>query len=317
MEKVIAAQARANEVSRQLKAVTKDRDQLLEEYTDMRNAREVPKSPAKANRKKAQIGSVRMAFGDVHGMLMDRGAVDAMLADMKQIDPDEIVLLGDILECGGWLAKHQPIGFIASCDYTFQEDVQAANWLLDQIQLAAPRAEIHYLEGNHEDRIERWATDQAMAKKRDAEFLMEAFGPKAVLRLKDRGIHWYNRHEVHEEGLPRGWIKRGNMYFTHSLKYSKNAARDAATATAGNVTYACTHREDAATVVFPAIGLVKAFNPGCLSQMQPIWKHSQPTSWSQGYALDFVADSGDFQHINVAIWRGESLASPMIQRFKS
>jgi len=316
MEKVIAAQARVNETNKLCNALKRDREDLLSEYTDMRNARKVRVSPA-VPRARTKCSSVRVSFGDVHGMMMDVDAIAALLRDIKVLDPDEIILGGDITECGGWLAKHQPIGFVATCDYTYQEDIGAANWFLDELQKAAPSAVILFIEGNHEDRVERWCVDQTMANKRDAEFLRQAFAPQFMLRLKDRGIQYFGRHDIHEAGLPRGWIRRGKMFFTHSLTYSKNAARDAAAKTAGNVTYFCTHREDEATIVFPAVGIVKAFNPGCLCQMQPVYRHSDPTSWSQGYAIDFIAKSGNFQRVHIPIWRGESLAGAMIERFKS
>lgn len=315
MRHVIDAQAKTRDAKRELDALRKDRQQLLEEYTDLRNARPVHVSPL-VHQCPQKADRVRVSFGDVHGMLMDRGAVAALLSDLKLLNPDEIVLGGDIVECGGWLAKHQPLGFVANCDYTYQEDCQAANTFLDDVQAACPEAVIHYIEGNHEDRVERWCVDQTMANKRDAEFLRQAFAPQFMLRVKERGIHYYSRHEIYVDGAPRGWIKLGKMYFTHSLTYSKNAARDAAQKTAGNVTYFCTHREDTASIVFPSVGLVKAFNPGCLSQMQPLWKHSDPTSWSQGYAIDFIAKSENFQHIHVPIWRGESLGSCIVTRFR-
>ena len=107
------------------------------------------------------------------------------------------------------------------------------------------------------------------------------------------------------------------MFFTHSLTYSKNAARDAIMKTAGNVTYFCTHREDAATVVFPGIGIVKAFNPGCLCSMQPVWKMSDPTTWSQGYQVEFITKSENFQCVHIPIWRGNSLAADMCDKFKA
>jgi hypothetical protein len=315
MEKVIAARASAEELRRYTKALEADRQLLLEEYNDMKNARPVPKSrPAPVHQSKSE--SVRVTAGDVHGMMMDRAAVDAFLRDVKTLNPDEVVLTGDIVECGGWLAKHMPIGFVATCDYSYQEDVRAASWFLDELQAAAPNAALHFLEGNHEDRVERWCVDQTMAHGRDSDFLRLAFSPFALLRLEERGIPYYRRTEIYGTGLPRGWIKLGQMFFTHSLTYSKNAARDAAIKTAGNVTYGCTHREDTATVVFPGVGIVKAFNPGCLCQMQPIWKHSDPTSWSQGYGIDFIAKSGSFLRVHVPIWRGESLAGSMVERFR-
>jgi hypothetical protein len=107
------------------------------------------------------------------------------------------------------------------------------------------------------------------------------------------------------------------MYFTHTLGRGKSAAQQAASKTAGNVTYFCTHREDTATMVFPSVGLVKAFNPGCLCSLQPVWMNSDPTNWSHGYAIDIIAPSENFQRIHVPIWKGESLAGVMLQRFSS
>lgn len=312
--RILAAESALKEYKAQLNAVKRERDELLSEFLDLKNARPVPKSPAA--RRHSGRDTVRVCVGDVHGMMMDKAAVAAFLADVRVLNPDEVVLGGDILDCGGWLAKHQPLGFVANCDYSYQEDVRAANWFLDELQDAAPNAVIHYLEGNHEDRVERWAMDTAMARKCDVQFLLAAFGPRAVLRLDERGIRWYNRHEVHGKGLMRGWIKLGKMFFTHSLTYSRNAARDAVGKTAGNVTYWCTHREDTATIVFPGVGICKSFNPGCMCSIMPVYRHTDPTSWSQGYAIDFVAQSGNFQHIQVPIWDGESLAGSVINRFK-
>lgn len=316
IRRVIDIQANLAQLEKENRALRRDRDQLLSEYRDFRNARKIRKVATQV-RHTSKADRIRVAFGDVHGAMMDRPAVDAMLADLKRLNPDEIVIGGDLVECGGWLAKHHPLGFVATCSYTYQDDINAANWFLNQVCEAAPNADIHYLEGNHEDRVERWIVDQVMANQRDAAFLHNLASPAALLRLKDRGICYYRRSDIHVEGLPRGWIRLGEMFFTHSLTYSRNAARDAASKTAGNVTYFCTHREDAATIVFPAVGLVKAFNPGCLCQMQPVWKHSDPTSWSQGYAIDYIAKSGAFQRIHVPIWRGRSLATAMIERFKS
>jgi hypothetical protein len=315
IKRVIDVQAQMKALRDENAALRKDRNELLSEYEDMRKARPLPKlTTGKAAVVKAD--KVRVSFGDVHGMNMDRQAVGAMLSDIRTLDPDEIVIGGDLVDCGGWLAKHQPIGFVAACDYSYQEDIAAANYFLDALQESAPRAEIHYIEGNHEDRVERWIVDETLAHRRDAAFMMALCSPRVLLRLDQRKIKYYRRSEIYGDGLPRGWIKLGKMYFTHSLTYSKNAARDAAAKTAGNVTYFCTHREDTASIVFPSVGLVKAFNPGCLSQMQPIYRHSDPTSWSQGYAIDYIAASENFQHIHVPIWRGQSLAVSMVERFK-
>jgi len=310
--KVIEAQARLSAAKRQIAALRRDRSELLAEYEDMVNARKVPTMKTRA--RPATADRVRVSFGDVHGMRADVDAIRAMLADIRRLVPDEIVIGGDLLECGGWLSKKQPVGFVAYCDYTYQEDVRAANTFLDELRAAAPTAQIHYLEGNHEDRVERWIVDQVMASQRDADFLTRLVSPATLLRLGARKIKYYRRSETYGDGLPRGWIQLGKMYYTHQLASSRNAARDSVAKTAGNVTYFHTHREDTAAMVFPSVGLVKAFNPGCLCEMQPIWRHSDPTSWSQGYQIEYIAKSGNFQAVHVPIWRGESLACTMFNR---
>lgn len=316
MEKVIDAQARLEQLRRQVNVLKRDREDLLSEYTDSKNARKVVASgPKKRTIPTSEV--VRIYAGDLHGMRMDRQCVDAFLADMRRIDPDEIVLGGDMLECGGHLAKHMPIGYVALCDYTYQEDVGATNWFLDELQKAAPHASIEYLEGNHEHRIERWCVDQAMSNQRDSEFLRQVYGPATLLRLKDRGIKFYPQGDVHEDGLTRGWIKRGKMYLAHNITEGKNSAARAVDKTAGNVTYFHTHSFDQSPRVFPSVGLVMAFSPGCLCEMQPMWKHSDPSGWNQGYDIDFITSSGNFQRVHIPIWRGESLARMMIERLKS
>jgi len=313
MERVIAAQAKIQELQREVRALRTDRDQLLEEYQDALNARPVPVSPT-ASKKSVGGTRLRVVAGDLHGMRMDPAAARSFLDDVKVLRPDEVVLGGDMLEVGGWLAKHQPVGFVAETDYSYQEDIAATNWFLDELQVAAPKAVIHYLEGNHEDRVERWAVDQTRAHQREAGYLYEAFAPRSLLRLSERGISYYHRGNVYVEGLPRGWIELDGMYFVHELGRGKNAARDALHQAAGDVTYFHTHRADTSTDVFPRTGLVHAYNPGCLCKMQPMWMHSKPTGWSQGYAIDIIDADGDNTHLQIPIWRGKSHLEPILQQ---
>lgn len=314
MQKVIDAQARAKALQRENAALRKDRDDLLSEHTDFINRQRVAPTATKRRKAPTKQDKVRVSFGDMHGLGMDRPAVDALLDDMRRLDPDEIIIGGDMLECGGWLAKHQPIGFVASCGYTYQDDIEATNWFLDELAKAAPKATAVYLEGNHEDRVERWIVDQTMANKRDGAFLMSFVSPQVRLRLAERGIEYVRRSDVKMRGLPPGWIKLGKMFYTHELSSGKTAAAKAVSITAGNVTFFHTHQVSSATVVLPAVGVVKGFCPGCLCLSQPLWHHSLPTNWSLGYNIEIIAKSENFQHIHVPIWDGESLGCSLLDR---
>ena len=644
----MAARAAADAARRELAAVTKDRNDLLLEYTALQAAK-YPVPPKPVPRKRRKEDFVRVIANDVHGQMMDRDAVEAFLRDLKEWDADEIVLNGDIVECGGFLATHHTLGYVAQTEYSFQEDIAAGNWFLDEIQKAAPRAKIHYIEGNHEClhpdhevltdggwkpiaevttedtvatmtpqgvmvwqkpthihafdfegemvrlesptthalmtpnhrvafygqgkgrplqyrradsmvgacsadvptsarssnaeyqkysddeirltawvltdghltcrvgisqskpenvkrieslmdklevryskrtrqrdikeicgvalkscmpsvdfdisassardyiapmfgihewnhtlgnckkmpdwirllsdrqfdvfldevmladgspcsdgkskskavygskdflsdlqaecvthgyraslrsrnrngihdywvlnltprdnvrtegrhysshpyqgkvhclttpssnfftrykgsvhvtgncRIERWIVDQTMRHGRDSAFLRTLLAPETLLRLSERGVLYYGRDTHHISGLPPGWIKLGKIFFVHELGGGKNAASAAVGRTAGNVVYAHTHVADTSTTVLPGVGLVAAWNPGCLCQRTPLWRNSNPTGWSHGYAVQFVNKSEEFLHVNVSIWNGKSLVGQLINKIK-
>jgi len=316
MSEVIKAKAEVIALKKELSAIKKDRDDVYAEYKDLREAKYPVAAPKRPARRREKEDRVRVIANDIHGSMMDVAAVNAFLADLKDWNPDEIVLNGDLIECGGFLAAHQTLGYVAQTAYSYQEDVAMANWFLDEVQKAAPNAEIHYIEGNHEDRVERWVVDQTMRHQRDSEFLRGLVSPEYLLRLQERGIAFYRRSIEHVPGLPPGWIKLGKIFFVHELAGSKNAARDSVSRTAGNVVYAHTHREDTASLVLPGVGLVKAWNPGCLCQLRPLWRHSDPTGWSHGYGVQIISKSGDFLHLNIPIWEGRSLAGNMHGRIQ-
>lgn len=316
INEMMQARAALIKTKKELAAVTKDRDELLVEYGNLQDAK-YPLPPVKTREGQCKGDFIRIVAGDVHGAMMDRQAVDAFLSDLKRWNPDEVVLLGDIVECGGFLAAHHTMGYVSQTQYSWQDDIASGNWFLDQVQKAAPRAVIHYIEGNHEDRVERWIVDQTLRHTRDAEFLRRLIAPDHLLKLEKRGIRFYRRSVEYVPGLPPGWIKLGKVFFVHELSGSKNAARESVQRTAGNVVFGHTHREDTASVVLPGVGLTKAFNPGCLCQRQPLWRHSDPTGWSHGYGVQFIAKNDEFLHLNIPIWNGKSLVGSMLTRMKS
>lgn len=250
---------------------------------------------------------VRVVIPDSHGAHIARHAAAALLADIQRLDPDEIVMLGDHLDCGGFLAQHQTMGFVAETDYSYEDDVRSCNEFLDHLLRAAPTARIHYLEGNHEQRIERWCVTQALRQSRDAAFLLRTFGPEAVLRLGERGITYYRTSgRYHDLPVP-GTIKLGQCTFCHGISYATHAAHVHAQRFGISVVYGHTHRSQSTILRTVGGGLIGAWSPGCLSQLQPLWQATRPTDWSHGYGVQLVARSGRFLHLNVPIIDGQSL----------
>ena len=252
---------------------------------------------------------VRFIVPDTHGSLIDQSAAAAMFADLERMGSSvrEVVLLGDHLECGGFLAQHHVLGYVAQSEYTFAEDVMAANAFLDRIQTLAPKARIYYLEGNHENRIERWIVDQVVGHAKDAEFLHRMFSTSSVLGLEQRGIEFFSSGKKYGLRFP-GAIKLGKCHFLHGSNHGANVARKMAGMFAGNVVFAHVHTQQSVTIRTVTSGEVGSWCPGCVCQLQPLYRHSSITDWSHGYAFQIVqASAGEFLHCNVPIVDGVSL----------
>ncbi len=267
---------------------------------------------AKAARRRASGDIVRVVIPDTHGAKASHDALAAMLADIATLDPQEIILLGDHVDCGGHLAQHLVMGYVAETAYSYEDDVAAANTFLDALRKAAPSAKIEYLEGNHERRVETWCITQTLRHTKDAEGLRKLYAPEFRLFLNDRGIPYY-RSGVFYDDLPvPGVIRRGKCYFFHGFSTARGATAATLEKIAGNCVFGHTHRAQSDVQRKVGVGVIGSWNPGCLCELQPLWQHTNPTDWTHGYAVQLATKEGDFLHLNIPIIGGKSLFASLV-----
>lgn len=261
---------------------------------------------------------VRVVIPDSHGCYADMPAVAALLGDIATLAPREIVWLGDHLDCGGFLAQHHTTHYVAQADYTFEDDCAHANHLLDRVQLAAPHATHHYLEGNHERRIETWICTFTMRTARDAAMLRRMLSPEVVLSLTKRGIPYYGLASHHMGLRVRGTIKLGHCYFVHGISTAKHAAAATLAKFGAPVVFGHTHRAEVYTgeLVNTAVGAIAAWCPGCLCVRAPMYLHGNPAGWTSGYAVQLVAKDGTFLHLQIPIVDGRSYLKNFLELVK-
>lgn len=254
---------------------------------------------------------LRAIIPDSHGNHIDQPAADACLADLRVLDPDEVILLGDHLDCGGTFNSHQR-NYTAEYVESYEADCQAANVFLDQLQAACPKAAragaIHYLEGNHEAHVERWAS-RNFHSHRDAEMFLERMGPAAALRLRERGIHYYRRSVFYQGLAIPGCIRLGKCFFVHGISHAKHADSVHLQRFGASVVFGHIHRSMGRVERTVTSGGHGAWCPGTLAQLQPLYKHTAPSDWSHGYAVQEVLKSGHFEHTNVPIFGDRTIAS--------
>jgi hypothetical protein len=254
----------------------------------------------------------RVIVPDSHGEHIDEAARDAFLSDLRALQPREIVWLGDHLDCGGTFNTHQR-NYTHEMTESYEDDVAAANYLLDRAQKAAPRAANFYLKGNHEQHVERWAS-RVFQSHKDAVGYVERCGPQAVLSLKQRGFRYFKRSEMYMGLSVPGVIRLGKCYYVHGISHSKHAAAAHLARVGANIVFGHVHRSMSVverTVTSAGYG---AWCPGTLAKLQPLYRHTAPTDWSHGYGLQLVSSSGTFVHLNIPIHKGQSLLPRALRR---
>lgn len=252
---------------------------------------------------------LRIFLCDLHGAYADPEVLPVLFDDLKRLQVAEVILGGDMVDAGGFLAEHHTLGFVAEMDYTYEDDLHATNQFLDTLQSICPNASFTYLQGNHEWRVDRWVVNHCAGKKKDASFLLKQISPTHQLYLEKRGIEFIHALDRHEEMRVGGTIKRGKWCYTHKASGRSGGAtagQKALSYYSSNVVFGHTHTPTLASKSTVTESLL-AINPGCLCKLQPVYAHTDPTSWRHGYLLQVCDRSGDALSIPITIDRGVSL----------
>jgi hypothetical protein len=296
---------------RQLEALLERQIETIESLRQKRF--KLPLGIKPSGRKPATF--VRVIVPDTHGAHIDLGAANAFLEDLKELKPQETILLGDHLDCGGWLAQHHILGFVPETDATFADDCDAANSLLDEVdRRLATGSRKWYFEGNHEHRIVKACIKQTCGNKRDTEFMLSLWGCKAVLNLKGRGYQFVRRDELQPGLKVRGAIKLGKCFFTHGKRTGSQASQRTLANFKANVVHAHNHRMMMATAQSAEDQTLGAWCFGCLCKMQPLYYDTDPTDWSHGYGVQFVEPDGSFTTWPIPIIDGKSRLRMLLGR---
>jgi predicted phosphodiesterase len=274
------------------------------------------RAPKVSGRRKGQKSFVRLFFGDVHGEHKDDAALAAFFEDVSILKPREVVCIGDGIDCGGFLSQHKTLGVVAELDVTYEEDVAAGNMVLDEVQRRAEPDSFDYIEGNHENRVNRWICDQVLGNGRNAEYLRRLLGPASVLGMEKRGIRYVERHKYYDGLSVSGTIKvdpyavaqHGEAFCG---KYSAFRHMDR---TGESIFFGHTHRLST-TYAEKLGGPIVAVNTGCLCKLRPLYALTKTTDWMHGYAVQICDDRG-FLAFTVPIINGVSYLQPLAKLLK-
>lgn len=263
-----------------------------------------------------QIGFYRQPNGDLEPT-HDPDAIDVALAVVKTLRPARVVLLGDNLD----LPEFGKYRVSPAFQLTTQAAVNYATEFVARLRGSVdPDCEIDWLAGNHEERVQNWAMDNARA----AFGLRQGSKPEGwpvlsvphLCRLDDHGVTYH-------PGYPAS-----DLWLTDNLKIIHGDRVRSRGSTAHvylneqkvSVIYGHIHRRETAYRTREDIdgsAEIMAASPGCLARTDgavPSTKQgldldgrplTRAEDWQQGIGIVTMHDEG-WQYENVRIANGRA-----------
>ena len=151
-------------------------------------------------------------WSDTHASQHDKDAIKLAAKITKSIGPDIFIHLGDAINCDAfspWIIDPRAVGsFESECD-DFVHDI------IRPIDLAAPKAERHFIAGNHDEWLYRWACKNAPQL-----VYSKRWALSSLLGLDQFGFKLHSRimpynHDPKAPYLPPEPLRLGSLYLMH------------------------------------------------------------------------------------------------------
>lgn len=216
-------------------------------------------------------------MSDIH--MPDNIKLAPLFNYMSDLGPDVVILGGDIVDASGMHGvDHMKASDVDMNNY--DRDVCLARGLLKDIFRINKRAEVVYLEGNHEERYERLRRKYPKAFGKAIDFRRDV--------LADSSALWV------PYGTYDSLVQYGDCVFIHGNIWPDNHAKAYALRhTPSKVVYGHLHHYQAYTTHRPGPHQSPryAVTAGCLASMNPEWKKGAAHQWVNGF-VDFFSDHG-------------------------
>ena len=242
-----------------------------------------------------------MVLPDMHVPHHDRKALGCVLAAHAYLSPAKTVILGDWLDCEAWSSYPRNQKPEDRATYYHEDEILPVRRILERFEQNTK--EIIYLAGNHEHRVERKIVELGEVGAGIANLV----DPGRLLgQGRKPGWSYIEYSRKPECPLPHYKIAK-DLIAVHGWSFAKHAAaKHLEIARSYSVVHGHTHRAQSFTAREPVTGqTLKAWSPGCLSRLQPIYMQHSPTDWVHGFSLVYVSDDlGSWTEYTVEIRDG-------------
>lgn len=219
----------------------------------------------------------RVLWPDTHCPFHDRKAVEIAIEIAREERPDELVLLGDFEDC------YSVSRFTQDPDKAFtllEDELEEGKALRARMERELRPSKVVYIEGNHENRIEKYVRGYAPR-------LASALNPKDVLGVP--------RHWVWVPWGQRNFYRCGKLLATHGTLATKHAAAAMLDKYGCSVVFGHTHKIQRFQKRNANGQLLEAFNVGWLGDKHRAMEYIENVAdASQGFAIQYCKPNGDF-----------------------
>lgn len=245
------------------------------------------KNDLRFNHKKIKVktGGLKKALliPDCHIPSHDHRDYDLMLKIAKDLNPDEIVILGDYCDFYSVSQYCKDPEKLSS----LKDEVEICKKYLRQLRQLFPKSNIVYLEGNHEDRFSRYIALQAPA-------LFGSMDVPSILDLANLRIKFvpFTPDQAYK-------VCGSKLLARHCpLSGGIHAAYQTVAKGLSSFVYGHTHRSDEASIVSMSGKNYRAFCPGWLgdkrdSAFDYVKGHHQ---WTSGVGIAYILPNMNFTH---------------------
>jgi len=225
-----------------------------------------------------------MVLPDLHVPYHDELALSCVLKTHDYLKPKRTIILGDWLDAEPF-KTHPTKNLLEAKAYDFKRDeVDPCNDILDTLQKNSDL--LVFIEGNHEFRVERAA---AAGNHKGFSSIYSLISPKHLLGANRKNFIWvpYQKQLSHYKITKDLWAFHGWSHAKHVAETHLNYLMSVS-AVFGHV-----HRQQAAVRRNKVTDkLIKAWTPGCLCKLQPLWDTQTPTDWVHGFSIIYVKNDG-------------------------
>jgi predicted phosphodiesterase len=226
---------------------------------------------------------------DIHVPYHDQRTMDAVLKYIDDVKVDRIVQIGDFMDFD-CISSHNHGKLRLTEGKRLDKDYKEGRKLLSQIKQASYGSKIVILEGNHDERVQRYIDQHP-----ETEGMIEVPVGLELAKNEVEWIpYWSNKKNV---------LRIGHALFIHGLYTNEFHAKKHVSNFGESVFYGHTHdfqlhskvmQGDNKTIVGQSLG--------CLCKYDQEYLRGAPTKWQQGFAHFYFRDKGFYNYYPIMIF---------------